>query len=121
MSELKVRGTITSILDVQTGTSKSGNEWAKIGFVINTGGDYPKDVAFTIFGVEKVDKFLQYNKEGDEVEVSFDPSSREHEGRYYTDLNAWKVWGLNRAQDANAAPEAVEVLEAEDEDDDLPF
>ena len=116
MSELKVTGTITSISDVQTGTSKAGNEWAKLEFAIETGGDYPKTVAFTVFGADKVDKFIQYNKVGDEVEVSFDPQSREHEGRFYTDLNAWKVWGLNRGN--KAQPVAVE---AEDEEDDLPF
>lgn len=117
MSELKVRGTITSILDVETGTSKSG-EWAKVIFVVNTGGEYPKDVAFIIFGADKVDKFLQYNKEGDEVEVSFDPASREYNGKWYTDLNAWKVWGLTRSDD-NSAPEPDDLNE--EEDDDLPF
>lgn len=115
MSELKVTGTITSIGDVQTGTSKAGNDWSKLEFAIETKGEYPKTVAFTLFGADKVDKFVQYNQVGDEVEVSFDPSSREHEGRFYTDLNAWKVWGLNRGKKA-AVP-----VDAEDEEDDLPF
>lgn len=116
MSELKVTGTITSISDVQTGVSKANKkEWAKLEFAIETGGEYPKTVAFTVFGAEKVDKFIQYNKVGDEVEVSFDPTSREYDGRYYTDLNAWKVWGLNRG---DKSPEPAEVGE---EDDDLPF
>lgn len=117
MSELKVGGTITTINDIETGESSNG-EWAKVVFVINTGGEYPKDVAFTIFGTDKVDKFLQYNSEGDEVEVSFDVKSREYNGKYFTDLNAWKVWGLNRGQSSNAAPEPV--LD-EEEDDGLPF
>lgn len=116
MSELKVTGSITSISDVQTGKSKAGNEWAKLVFAINTGGEYPKTVAFTVFGADKVDKFVQYNSVGDEVEVSFDPVSREHEGRFYTDLNAWKIWGLNRGNKA-----AEPALVAEEEDDDLPF
>ena len=115
MSDLKVTGVITKIENVVTGKAKStGNEWAKVGFVINTGGDYPKDVYFTLFGVEKVDKFKQYNKVGDNVEVSFEPSSREYEGKWYNDNNAWKVWGLDKAT-ASAAPAG-----AEDEDD-LPF
>lgn len=119
MSELKVSGTITTILDVQTGKSQStGEEWARTGFVIETEGEYPKMIAFTILGADKVDKFLQYNKEGDKVEVSFDPSSREYNGKYYTDLRAWKVWGLERSDD-NPAPEPE--LQPEGEDDDLPF
>lgn len=115
MSELKVTGTITRIEDVVTGKAKStGNEWAKVGFVINTGGDYPKDIYFSLFGAEKVDKFIQYNKEGDNVEVSFEPSSREYEGKWYNDNNAWKVWGLDRG----TTPEPVG---AEEDTDDLPF
>lgn len=115
MSELKVIGTITNILDIETGKSAKG-EWSKVVFVITTGGEYPKEIAFTIFGSEKVDKFLQYNKVEDEVEVSFDPTSREYNGKYFTDLNAWKVWGLNKAADVAAQPAG----EAEEEDD-LPF
>ncbi len=115
MSELKLTGTINSINDVQSGTSAAGNDWVKLEFAIETEGKYPKIVAFTVFGAEKVDKFVQYNKVGDQVEVSFDPSSREHDGRFYTDLNAWKVWGLNRGNKAEPA------LVAEEEDDDLPF
>lgn len=114
MSELKVTGTITSIEDVVTGESKAtGKEWAKVGFVINTGGDFPKDVYFTYFGLDKVDKFNKFNKVGDKVEVSFEPSSREYEGRWYNDNNAWKVWGLDKATASESLPEVVE--------DDLPF
>ena len=114
MSELKVTGTITSIEDVVTGKAKStGNEWAKVGFVINTGGEYPKDIYFSLFGVDKVDKFKQFNKVGDNVEVSFEPSSREYEGKWYNDNNAWKVWGLDRG----ASP----VPAGNEEEDDLPF
>jgi len=114
MSELKVTGTITSIEDVVTGTSKSGSAWAKVGFVINTGGEYPKDVYFTHFGVDKVEKFNKFNKVGDNVEVSFEPSSREYEGRWYNDNNAWKVWSLDKG--AATAPPV-----ADEEEDDLPF
>lgn len=117
MSELKVTGTITRIEDVQTGTSSNG-EWAKIGFVVQTEGEYPKDVYFTIFGAEKVDKFKRFNKVNNRVEVSFDPSSREYNDKWYTDLNAWRVWGLDRNQGDNSAPEPDSP---EEEDDDLPF
>lgn len=115
MSELKITGTITKILDVQSGTSKSGNEWIKTGFVINTGGEYPKDVAFTVFGSDRVSNFQKFNKVGHLVEVSFEPESREYEGRFYTDLSAWRTMTLNKG---NEAPEPVV---AQEEDDDLPF
>ena len=115
MSELKVKGKITSILDVETGTSSSGKEWAKVVFAITTEGEYPKEVAFTVFGEKKVENFLKFNKVNDTVEVSFNASSRFFGGRFDTELDAWRVWG----DKGNEAPE-VPVLVDED-DSDLPF
>ena len=38
------------------------------------------------------DKIDQYNiKQGETVEVSVDLESREYNGRWYTDVKAWKV------------------------------
>lgn len=112
----KVIGKITVIQDVESGESKtSGKAWAKVVFVIETEGEYPKTVAFTVFGAEKVDKFLQFKKVGQRVEVSFDIQSREYKGKYYTDANAWNTWNLDEELQ-NSAP-----VEVADEEDDLPF
>lgn len=105
MSNLQITGTIKSIGEVQTGTSKTTNkEWKKVTFVIETSGEYSKDVAFNVFGVEKVDNFTKYNKVGQMVDVSFDVESREYKGRYYTDLNAWKVFTNKGGATASAEP-----------------
>ena len=113
MSELKVTGTITSIKDIETGESSNG-AWSKVVFAIETEGEYAKTVAFTIFGADKVDKFLKYNSVGKKVEVSFDVKSREYNDKFFTDLNAWKVWGL---EGQTAVPAGAD----DDEEDDLPF
>lgn len=111
----KVKIRIDEILDVEQGESANG-EWAKVSFIgEETEGEYPKSIGFEIFGQDKVDKFLQYNKVGDEVEVSFNLESREYNGRIYTTARAWKVWNLQTQ--ASAAPAEV----AEEEEDDLPF
>ena len=116
MSDLKVSGKITSILDVETGTSKAGKEWQKINFVIDTGADFNNIVCFQIFGEEKVENFLKYNKVGSEVDVSFNVSSREFKGKYYHNLDAWKVF---KAEAETSTPEKAEV--AMEAADDLPF
>ena len=105
MSNLQITGTIKSIGEVQSGTSKTNNkEWKKINFVVQTQGEYSKDVAFNVFGAEKVDNFTKYNKVGQTVDVSFDVESREYKGRYYTDLNAWKVFTNKGGATASAEP-----------------
>lgn len=118
--EHKEQGAIKTILPVETGTTKDGKEWKKVVFTIANNGGYQgaeQIFAFEIFGVEKVDKFLQYNKEGDAVDVDFNINTNEWKGKYYTSLSAWKVFksGVNTPQ---PQPQAEPVQE---EDDDSPF
>jgi hypothetical protein len=122
ISDLKVSGVIKTITEIQSGTSKQGNEWKKLGFSVETTGDYPKKVYFTVFGGEKVDNFMEYNKVGQNVEVSFNVESREYNSRWYTDLNAWKVFRLMNQEPVGAA----KTSEKEEKwhsvkDNDLPF
>ena len=70
-----------------TGEGKNG-QWSKQEFLIETGDQYPKKVMFGLMG-NKIDQ-NPYSI-GQEVVVSFDAESREYNGRYFTNLNAWKV------------------------------
>ena len=111
---MEVKGIIQSILPTETGESASG-EWKKVVFVISNNEGYQgkeQIFAFDVFGEEKVDKFLQYNVVGKNVEVSFNIRTNEHNGRYYTSLQAWKIFGLDSAQ---SSPEP------DNDPDDLPF
>ena len=114
MSEqLKVRGQITSKLEVESGTSKAGKEWTKQGFVIDTGAQYNPEVCFSVFGDEKV-QMLNNFQEGQEVEVLFNVSSREFNGKYYHNLDAWKISNAEEAPIGSGATQPVDF-------DDLPF
>jgi hypothetical protein len=109
--DLKVRGKITKINNVQTGTSQKG-EWKKVSFLLDNGAKYNNLFCFDILGHEKVDDFLKYNKEGKEVDVSFNVKLREYEGRYYTTLDAWKVFTAKELTSSDQQP---------DREDDMPF
>ena len=117
MSDLKMTGEITHILEVQKGTSKAGKDWSKQTFVINNGNEYNPEVAFSVFGEEKVSNLTKYNKVGDKVEVSFNVSSREYNGNYFHNLDAWKIF----KSDAEETPLAPAPIEGGAEPDDLPF
>ena len=72
---------------MQTGTGKNGT-WKKQEFILETPGQISRKICFSLWG----DKIDQFNPtEGDETEVSFDLESREYNGRWYTDVKAWKV------------------------------
>ena len=119
MSNLELNGVIKKIMPIVEGVSQAGKEWKKSGFVVTTEGDYPKDVAFSVFGEEKVDNLMKFNKVGQRVDVSFNVESREYNEKYYTDLQAWKIFGSDNktespATDGQGYQKASEVS-------DLPF
>jgi len=114
--ELKLTGSIKTICEVQTGTSANG-EWKKVTFVIANNDGYEgreQIFAFDIFGAEKVEDFIKYNKVGRAVEVSYNIRTNEYNNKYFTSLAAWKI---NKAE-AGAMPPVAEVAGV---DDDLPF
>ena len=113
MSELKIKGTVKEILQVEKGVSKAGKEWQKQNFVIDTGGKYNPEICFQLFGDEKIGMLRNFG-EGQEVEVSFNVSSREYNGRYFHNLDAWMV----KPASEETAPKKQE---SELVDDDLPF
>ena len=84
---LEVSGKIIEILEVKSGQSANG-EWRKQEYVLETEAQYPKKVCFMAWG-EKIDQFNI--QQGETVEVSIDLESREYNGRWYTDVKAWKV------------------------------
>lgn len=114
--ELKVVGKITKVLPPQSGTSKSGNAWTKQLFLVDNGETYNNLFCFELFKDEKVQKFNQYNKVGDQVEVEFNVNCNEYNGKYYTSLQAWKVSKAN----ANKI-EVNNPVHVESEQDDMPF
>lgn len=93
---LEIEGKIIRKLNVQSGTSQRG-EWSKQEFVVEyQEGNYPSQVCFNVWGADKV-KDLEKHQIGDKVKVSFNPSSKEYNGRWYTDLRAWKIESENPA------------------------
>lgn len=87
-NELKFTGVITNILDViQVGNTK------KIEFIVTEEvAQYPQSVKFSIYGDEKVDKFVKYNKVNAIVEVSFNFKTTEWNEKHFTSIEAWKVF-----------------------------
>jgi hypothetical protein len=90
MSKLSIKGKLKEKLTLENGTTKAGKDWKKQNFVIDTGDQYNPDVCFTLFGDEKV-AILENFQEGQEVTVSFNVSSREFNGKYYHNIDAWKI------------------------------
>ncbi len=96
---MEITGKIISDLQEQSGVSKAGNNWKKHEYVLETQETYPRKVKFDFFG----DKADQYKLSAGKVyTVSFDLESREFNGRWYTDVRAWKA-EESQGADAGAA------------------
>ena len=93
---MEVTGTIKEIMPTQSGVSKSGKDWSKLNFVLESkDGDYTNTICFEVFGKEKVENFDKYNKVGDQVQVKANVTSKEYNGRYYTTASAWMIKKLD--------------------------
>ncbi|MEQ8323303.1 MAG: DUF3127 domain-containing protein [Vicingaceae bacterium] len=110
---MEINGKVLQILPLATGTGKNG-EWRKQEFILETPGQYPKKVCITLWGDRIDESNLQ---EGEEVKAMIDVESREYNGRWYTDVKAWKVEKGSSVQEDNAS-----FIDAPaHEEDDLPF
>jgi hypothetical protein len=118
---MEIKGKIFSILPLATGTSAKG-PWKKQEYILQTTEQFPKKICFVVWG-EKIDEYAL--RENDSVTVSIDIESREFNGRWYTDVKAWKVAkdekGAVAAPADTSAPFPTEPPMQDDMADDLPF
>ena len=128
---MDIKGKIIQKLDLQSGTSKAGNAWKKQEYVLETLDSYPKKVKFDFFG----DRADQYPLEvGDIITLSYDIESREYNGRWYNDLQIWRIAAVGETPAAAPAPvpapapdipvapaPTLEDMPADLPEDDLPF
>ena len=120
---VEIKGKIIEILPEKSGQSANG-EWRKQEYILETDSNYPKKICFMAWG----DKIGEFNlQQGENVEVSVDLESREYNGRWYTDVKAWKV--SKDEMSANNEPTYGEYDSNETdnnnkvslEEDDIPF
>ena len=116
---MEVTGKITKVLDTQSGTSKEGKEWQKLTFILETKEQYNNVYALEVFGSEKVENFTKYNKVGDEVKVDFNVSTNEWKDKYFTSLQAWKIFKAESSVEQAAA--VVDAVMPAEDNNDLPF
>lgn len=107
----ELNGTVKKIFDEKT--FSSGFNVRE--FVVTTDAEkFPQDICLQCVKdkVELVNKL----KEGDKVKVAFDLRGREYQGRYFVNLNAWKIdYGVAEAGGDEPPPfdPADEILDEE--------
>jgi hypothetical protein len=114
---MQLTAKLTQLLPLQTGTGKNG-QWKKQDIILETDGQYPKKICVSIWG-DKINESVL--KIGNSLKIDFDVESREYNGRWYTDVKAWKI------ELASSIPVTTNSKEEDFHDtaftssDDLPF
>lgn len=97
---MEFEGTVYKILPLQRGTSARG-EWQRQDVVFDVpDGNFSRKVCVTFFNRESDTAKL---REGAAYIVSVNIESREYNGRWYTDIRAWRLQP-KEAQQPTAAP-----------------
>ena len=82
--------------------------------IVETDGQYPKKVCVSIWG-DKIEESKLVP--GNRLKIDFDVESREYNGRWYTDVKAWRV--DVDGEGGSAAPGPIDSPHPDD--DGLPF
>lgn len=100
---MEIQGKVIAVLPERSGVSARG-EWKSQTYVIETQEQYPKKMAFDVFGA---DSLAQFNiQSGEVINVSFDIDAHEYQGRWFNSIRAWNVTKVSQqamASSANAA------------------
>lgn len=134
---MELTGTLIQKLALQSGVSKTGNSWQKQEFIVEykEGKDqYSKKICLTLWG-DKIDDLQKINV-SDPITVSFSIESREYNGKWYTDVKAWKIEAVAPAHPIShndtptdsasnnysaSLPEEDATFVDDSQNDDLPF
>ena len=115
---MQFKGKIIETLPVVTGQGVRG-QWVKQGFVLEyESGQYPKSVAFDVFGDERLQKFRI--SVGEELICDIDfKAVKGRNGGTFNSVDCWNVTRVNQVQQqapmqqpqqAAAAPQGCQVI-----------
>jgi len=119
---MQIKGKLIKVLPLQSGEGKVGT-WKKQEFVIETEGNYPKKICLSLWG-DKIN--MLQGKENQIVMVDFDLESREYNGRWYTEVKAWKIESVDVNSNTSDKDEDLDWLDHQNNEDlnsdsELPF
>ena len=118
---MEFEGVVYKILPATQGTSARG-DWQRQGVIFELPQEFSRKVCVIFFNKESDVARL---REGMTCTVSVNIESREFNGKWYTDVRAWKIQREGAAE-PQAAPAVdpfmnVSASDAEDDGGDLPF
>lgn len=104
---MEIQGQLIKIFEPVTGTGRTGQQWKRQDLLIEVQGQFPKKICFSV----NSDKTpIDSLKIGDMITVSINIESREYNGRWFTDIRAWKI-DIGAAAQANPTEVQGTIIE----------
>ena len=98
---LEITGKLITKLPQQSGQGKNGT-WTKQDFIIEPQEQFPKKVCISIWGDKAKD--LDAIAIGETLKAGINVESREFNGKWYTDVKAWRIEKQGAAQRNDMPP-----------------
>jgi hypothetical protein len=110
---MEITAKIQTILSKSTVQTKD-KEYLTQTFTVEVGTEkYPKILAITIFNNENALETLETLQSGDTATFSLDLSSKEYNGRYYHNINCYKIANIEKGANNNFYPVEADEREAD--------
>jgi hypothetical protein len=84
---MQIKARLVQLLPLHFGKNKNG-AWKKQDIILETDDHFPKKICMTVWGDKINDTLL---KKGNMLKIDFDLESREHKGKWYTEVKAWRI------------------------------
>jgi hypothetical protein len=97
MSEVANSFKVIGLLKRVFPTERKSDKFQCREFVIEIAAKYPEFIKFQLTQ-DRCDLIDAYTEGADKIEVSFNVTGREWQGKYFTTLNAWKIKKVGEAQ-----------------------
>lgn len=104
MAIVKERGTITFMSEVQSGVAQSGNPWYRQTIVVDVAGYNGSFRKVALQASGNVVGDLEGANVGDKVEISYQVTAREWNGKWYNNVDLYKVEFLEPQMQQPVAP-----------------
>lgn len=115
MNAMEFDGIVYKLLPPVSGTSSKG-AWRKQDVVFEIPSEFSRKICVTFFGDRSED--AAGLKEGDAVSVSVNVESREYNGKWYTDVRAWKM--VKKSTESSSVPAVGPFGDAPFNEDSIP-
>lgn len=98
---LEISGKLVAKLQQQSGQGKNGT-WIKQDFIIETQEQFPKKLCISLWGDKAKD--LDNIAIGETLKAGINVESREFNGKWYTDVKAWRIEKANSSKSNDLPP-----------------